>query len=71
MIRTFAASLLDPQTNTIRDVTIEIGPRVVLARLSPGRRRGEDGPHHAVADFTAQRAEIAEALATTLTEPDR
>lgn len=60
--RTFAASLLDPQTGTTRDAVIEIGPRFVLVKLSPGRRRGEDGPHHAAADFTAQALEIAAAL---------
>lgn len=59
MIISYSATMLD--AGQIRDVTIEIGP-TVLVRIGPPRARGEDGPHHACADFTAQRTEIAAAL---------
>lgn len=59
---TFTAPLLDPMTGTTRDITIEVRPGLVLARLGTGRRRGEDGPHHPCADFTSQSVELAGAI---------
>lgn len=61
----FSAPMLD--AGQVRDATIEISPGGVLLKLGPPRARGEDGPHHACADFTAQRIEIAAAL---VEEPD-
>lgn len=60
--RTFAARLYDPATGSTRDVVIEISSALVAVRLTEPRRRGEDGPHHACADFTSQATEIAAAI---------
>ena len=58
----FLAPLLDVETGKIRDATIEIGPGLLFVRMSAGRPRREDGPHHACADFTEQMTEIAAAI---------
>lgn len=61
MSRTFLAAALD-ETGQVRDEMIKIAPGAVLVRISKPRKRGESGPHHAVADFTEQALEIAAAI---------
>ena len=60
--QTFAACLYDPATGSTRDLVIEVSPALVAVRLTEPRRRSEDGPHHACADFTDRAIEIAAAI---------
>lgn len=64
MSTSFLTTLRDPDTGKTRDVTIEITPGALLVRLGRGRTT-EDAPHHACADFTEQRIEIAAAIVDT------
>lgn len=66
----FLAPMLDTATGQVRDATIEISPSGLLVRLSAGRPRREDGPHHAVADFTEQATEIARAIVDATEEAE-
>ena len=67
---TFLAPFLDTATGQVRDATIEISPGAILVRLSAGRPRREDGPHHACADFTEQATEIARAIVDATEEAE-
>ena len=62
MIKVFSSALRDPTTGAARPVTIEVHGQALLVRLGQAMPKGEDAPHHATADFTAQRAEIVAAL---------
>lgn len=58
MFKVFSSALRDPTTGAARPVTIEVHGQALLVRLGQAMPKGEDAPHHATADFTAQRAEI-------------
>lgn len=60
--RTFVAALRDPTTGLSRAVTIEVYLRSLLVRLGPPQPAGEDGAHHAAADFSEQRPAIVAAF---------
>lgn len=66
--RTFVAALRDPTTGLSRAVTIEVYLRSLLVRLGPPQPTGEDGAHHAAADFTEQRPAIVTAFSEVVTE---